>query len=146
MDAHFTSQGTGFTGNSIPYAPRDAVHLSADVHFPLSEFGGSIDFGADYTYHSKVYFDNANSAPPFLQQKSIWRDIVNAHVTYESADDRWKLSVWGKNLPTSIRFCMPPTSPSCSRTWTSSSSNAGSVFLAKYYQERIVGVTLTRNF
>ena len=146
MDAHFTSAGTGFTGKWIPYAPKDAVHLSADTHFPVSSLGGSIDFGIDYTYHTKVFFDNANTAPAFLQQKSVWRDIVNAHVTYESGDGRWKLSVWGKNLANEHPVLHAADVTVLFENLNEFLNNAGSVFLAKYYQERTVGVTLTRNF
>ena len=28
---------------------------------------------ADYTYHSRVFFDHANSAPDYLQHASAWR-------------------------------------------------------------------------
>ena len=36
MDTKFLSHKTGFYGARIPYAPKQQVHASAEVHFPVS--------------------------------------------------------------------------------------------------------------
>ncbi|MFI4975248.1 MAG: TonB-dependent receptor [Caulobacterales bacterium] len=152
MDSHFTSHHPDqpppdIFGNWIPYAPKDQVHLSADIHHAVGSDRGMIDFGIDYTYHSKVFFDNANSAPPFLQQKSVWNGIVNAHLDYVSEDKKWKVSAWGKNItgaePVLHAADVTVLFQDLNELF---SGNPESVFLAKYYPTRTFGVTVTRNF
>ncbi|MEP6967615.1 MAG: TonB-dependent receptor [Pseudomonadota bacterium] len=144
MDSHFTSPGTGFTGARIPYAPKNQIHASAEIHFPIS--GGVIALGGDYTYHTKVFFDNGNSAPQFLQQKSVWNGIINAYVNYTSPNQRWKLAVWAKNLTNEQPVLHAADVTVLFENLDEFLNNAGSVFLAKFYPQRTVGVTLTRNF
>lgn len=144
MDSHFTSPGTGFTGNRIPYAPKTQVHASAEIHFPIS--GGVVALGGDYTYHTKVFFDNGNSAPPFLQQKGVWDGIINAYVNYTLPNQRWKVAVWAKNLTNQQPVLHAADVTVLFENLDEFLNNAGSVFLAKFYPQRTVGVTLTRNF
>jgi iron complex outermembrane receptor protein len=146
MDAHFTAKNTGFTGARIPYAPKDQVHASVDLHFPLPGDGGRISLAADYTYHSKVFFDNANTAPPFLQSRSIWRGVVNGHIEYDSPGDVWRLSVWGKNLTGTEPALHAADVTVLFEDLNEFLGNAGSIFLAKYYPVRTFGVTLSRRF
>jgi iron complex outermembrane receptor protein len=147
MDAHFTSSGQTFPkGSRIPYAPQNQVHLSADVHFPLSDNAGSIAVGADYTYHSKVFFDNANTAPSFLQQRSVWNGIVNGHVEYLSPDQKWRVSVWGKNITGREPTLHAADVTVLFENLNEFLGNAGSLFLVKYYPVRTFGVTVTRTF
>jgi iron complex outermembrane receptor protein len=153
MDAHFTSKTANgapvpFFGDRIPYAPKDQVHLSADFHWPLPGQQGNISFGADYTYHTKVFFDNTNSAPDFLQRKSVWNSIVNAHLEYDSADNRWRVLLWGKNITAT-----EPVLHAADVTVLFEDLNeflAGpppnALFLVKYYPVRTAGFTVTRRF
>jgi iron complex outermembrane receptor protein len=154
MDAHFDANTNIGPGPArIPYAPRNQVHLTGDVHFHCPELEGVLAFGADYTYHSKVFFNNANSAPQFVQDRSVWNDIIKAHAEYTSDDSLWRVSLWGKNLANdrpllhaadvTIFFQnFDPGSP----TFTDENSPPDFVFLAKYYPERTFGMTVTRNF
>jgi iron complex outermembrane receptor protein len=146
MDAHFTSPNTGFTGKRIPYAPKVQAHLSADFHFPLPSDEGKVDFGVDDTFHSKVFFDNGNTAPEFLQRRSVWNNIINGHVAWEAPGDRWRVEVWGKNIT-----AREPTLHAADVTVLFENLNeffggAGSLFLVKYYPVRTFGVTVTRTF
>jgi outer membrane receptor protein involved in Fe transport len=54
--------------------------------------------GGDYTYRSSQEFDVANDTPPDILRLTEWRGIVNAHVSWYSADDRWEVLLWGKNM------------------------------------------------
>jgi iron complex outermembrane receptor protein len=146
MDSHFLSPMTGFTGARIPYAPKDQVHASAEFHFPLPNNSGKLNLGVDYTYHTRVFFDNANTAPAFLQQRSIWNGIVNAHVEYHSPDDKWKLAVWGKNITQQEPALHAADVTVLFENLNEFLGGAGSVFLAKYYPVRTFGVTITRSF
>ncbi|HEY1426700.1 MAG TPA: TonB-dependent receptor [Caulobacteraceae bacterium] len=147
MDARFTSAGTGFQGARIPYAPKDQVHASIGFHYGLPDDAGKLDLGFDYTYHTKVFFDNANSAPSFLQSRSVWNGVVNGHLQYTSADRKWQLSVWGKNIT-----AMEPVLHAADVTVVFQSLNellSGApdfLFLAKYYPVRTWGLTVRRSF
>jgi iron complex outermembrane receptor protein len=146
MDTKFLSHKSGFYGMRIPYAPKQQVHASAEVHFPLSSMGGVIALGGDFTYHSRVFFDNANTAPLFLQQQSVWKGILDAYVNYTSPDQHWKLAVWAKNLTNAHPELHAADVTVLFENLSEFLGDAGSIFLAKYYPERTVGVTLTRSF
>lgn len=139
-----------FTGNRIPYAPRNQVHVSAEVHFPVEALQGKIAFGGDFTYHSAIFFNNANDTLPnraFAYNATVWRDIVNLHLEYTSDNGQWKLSVWGKNIANDrallhgadvTAFLINPA--------VDNPTPDQAIFLAKFYPERTFGVTLTRGF
>jgi iron complex outermembrane receptor protein len=146
-DAHFDPRFSIVPGNPpgpdrIPYAPRHQLRLSGEVHFPCPELAGILAFGADYTYHSKVFFNNANDAQPFVQHRSIWNDIINAHMEYTSDDSLWRVSLWGKNIAND----RPLLHAADVSVFFDNLAENGFVYLAKYYPERTFGVTVTRNF
>jgi iron complex outermembrane receptor protein len=158
MDAKFTNfplgNGKTNTGNTIPYSPRDQVHASVEFHWPVSATlgGGHIGIGGDFTYHSQIYFTNANDTPLFIRQHTPWNNIVNLHANFETEGGRWKVSVWAKNVTNErsllhgadvttllidgTDFAGPLFTP----------SQTGYIFLAKYYPERTIGVTIARSF
>ncbi len=151
MDAHFAdfpglNGNTPNTGNRIPYSPRNQLHLTADLHFPAPQLGGKLEFGGDYTYHSRVFFDHANSAPDYLQHASAWRGIVNLYANYLTDDGAWKLQVWGKNVTDRRPVLHAADVGVLFQSLGELFSGADSLFLVKYYPARTVGVTLTRNF
>jgi iron complex outermembrane receptor protein len=147
MDAHFTSPGTGFQGARIPYAPKDQVHASVDFHYPLAGDAGKVDLYFDYTYHTRIFFDNANTAQPFLQSKSVWNGIVNGHLQYTSADTRWRLSVWGKNITAAEPVLHAADVTVVFQSLNEFLSGAPDFLgLVKYYPVRTWGVTVTRTF
>lgn len=135
----------------IPYAPRNQVHLSGEVRLPCPEFDGTFAFGADYTFHSKVFFNNLNDQPGFIQHRSIWNDIINAHFEYTSDDALWRVSLFGKNL-TDDRSLLHAADVSfffqnVDLAQPNFTDDGGlSVLLAKYYPERTWGISVTRNF
>jgi iron complex outermembrane receptor protein len=146
MDAHFTSGGTGFTGNRIPYAPKNQLHVSAELHFPLSADRGVVDLGVDETFHSRIFFDNGNSAPAFLQKDSKWNGLLNAHLTYSSPDGLWRISAWGKNLTNIHPIIHAADVGVLFENLAEFTGNAETVFLVKYVPLRVLGISLTRSF
>jgi iron complex outermembrane receptor protein len=148
MDAHFTSAGQlQPQGSRIPYAPKDQVHVAAEFHYPLPGDAGRLNFGADYTYHTKVFFDNANTAPAFLQQRSVWNGIVNAHLEYVSPGERWKVLVWGKNITAEEPVLHAADVTVLFQSVPELFSGApDALFLVKYYPVRTWGVTVTHQF
>jgi iron complex outermembrane receptor protein len=151
MDARFTSKFANgapvpFFGDRIPYAPKDQFHVSADFHRPLPGEAGTISFGVDYTYHTKVFFDNVNSAPPFLQPKSIWNGIVNAHLEYDSADSKWRVLLWGKNITATEPVLHAADVSVLFQNLDEFLTGSDFLFLVKYYPVRTAGITVTRTF
>ena len=55
---------------------------------------GSVHLRVDGHYSSKQWFELQNK--PNLRQQPY--TLVNGSIAFESADDRWKLSIWGKNI------------------------------------------------
>lgn len=96
LDAKFTSFANGatanYTGNFLPRAPRDKMHLGAQYSFDMEGWGllGRVD----YSNQSHMYFD-ANNLPV---QKQAGYTNVDARLSLTSPDKRWELAVWGKNL------------------------------------------------
>jgi outer membrane receptor protein involved in Fe transport len=104
MDAHFTDlieaaiPPVSLNGKRVPYAAKNQVHVSAEARWPISALKGSFVFGMDETYRSKVVFDNANTAPRYLQDATEWKGILNLHLNLVPDSRVWKASVWAKNL------------------------------------------------
>lgn len=96
LDAKFTSFANGatanYTGNYLPRAPRDKIHLGAQYSIDLQ--GWEALARVDYSNQSHMYFDASNIA---AQKQEGYID-VDARVSVTSPDKRWEVAFWGKNL------------------------------------------------
>lgn len=140
-NTHFTSRGTSYEGNHIPYAPKHALHLFAEYSRTLPR-GDAIALGVDDTIRSKVFFDVGNSAPAFLQDQSRWRSIVNAHLDY-AFPSHIKVSAWGKNLTNDRPATHASDVTVLFENLAEFQSGPGSIFLTKFIEPRVYGVSLT---
>jgi iron complex outermembrane receptor protein len=77
-------------GNKLSNTPDFTVNVSADYNVPLS--AGGLDFNVTYYYNDGWYGNPDNR----LQQPSY--QILNAQAMWTSADDAWRVSVYGRNL------------------------------------------------
>ncbi|MHB8529612.1 MAG: hypothetical protein ACYC8V_08910, partial [Caulobacteraceae bacterium] len=151
MDAKFTNfpgvnGSKPNTGNTDPYSPRNQVHASAEVHWPVASLGGgTVAIGGDFTYHSKIFFTNANDTPSFFVNRTEWKDIINVHASFQTADGNWKLLFWGKNI-TNDHPLLHGADVTLFYQGPADTSPPDYVFLAKYYPVRTFGVTLSHNF
>ena len=153
MDAHFTdlieaaNPPISLNGKRIPYSAKNQVHVSAEARWPISALKGSFAFGVDETYRSKVYFDNANTAPRYLQDATEWKGILNLHLNFEPDGGLWKASVWAKNLADKRPVLHAADITALLENLDDLNNHpSGTIFLTKYYPERTVGVTFTRDF
>jgi len=95
---------TNFSGSQIPFTPKYQAGLNASYEVPLGNaLRGFI--GADVSYRSSaVSIVGGQQDPPALisPYKNIFGipsySIVNARLGVKSADSRWALSVFGKNI------------------------------------------------
>jgi iron complex outermembrane receptor protein len=153
MDAHFTdlieaaNPPISLNGKRIPYSSKNQVHVSAEARWPISALKGSFAFGVDETYRSKVYFDNANTAPRYLQDATEWKGILNLHLNLVPDSGSWRASVWAKNLADKRPVLHAADITTLLENLNDLNNHpSGTIFLAKYYPERTVGVTFTRDF
>lgn len=96
LDAKFTEVAPGAevsTDSEFLEAPEWSVAAGGEYTWSLTA-GSRLTMRADYTYKSKVYHDTTNSE--VIAQPGF--GLVRARVTWETADGRWQLAVFGTNL------------------------------------------------
>ncbi len=85
--------GVDISGNQLPTAPHLNVNAGADVDV-ISNDSGKLTASADVTYTSKQYFELFNNED-LAQGKYA---LANARLTYATAEGRFAVSIWGKNI------------------------------------------------
>lgn len=87
-----------YSGNPAKFAPRDSFTIGASYDLAMSN-GAKLTPQADFNYSSRISTDDANTLPLY---ENLYNDTkgrtLNARLNYESADGRWTLGIWGKNL------------------------------------------------
>jgi iron complex outermembrane receptor protein len=96
MDAKFTSFANGatanYTGNYLPRAPKDKLHIGAQYAFGLLGWDGLAR--VDYSNQSHMYFDASNIASQKQEGYINW----DGRISLTSPDKHWEVALWGKNL------------------------------------------------
>jgi outer membrane receptor protein involved in Fe transport len=134
-------------GKRIPYSAKNQVNVSAEVRAPVSALKGEVIFGIDDTYRSRIFFDNANSAPLYMQDASEWKGILNLHVDLAPDTAVWRASLWAKNVADKRPVLHAADVTTLLENLDDLNNHpSGTIFLTKYYPERTLGVTFTRNF
>lgn len=89
----FVLQGANYSGNRMLLSPEHSVSAGISYDWQLGS-GGSLSLSSDYQYKSKVYFgpENDESSADDLS------GVLNASLIYTRPDERWEVSVWGRNL------------------------------------------------
>ncbi len=81
------------SGRRLPGVSKFSWSLGTDVAIPLSS-GGQVHFNADYSHRSK-FFTTYNLAADSL---APGYGIVNARIGYRTADEKFDLSLFARNL------------------------------------------------
>jgi iron complex outermembrane receptor protein len=89
----FVTPDGDFSGNEIPMSPEVTFNGLIQYDIPLNDMG-SVTLQLDFNYQDKVYFDAFNN--PLLSEDDYW--LLNARVGWTSADDKWEVSAFGRNL------------------------------------------------
>ncbi|HEX7034829.1 MAG TPA: TonB-dependent receptor [Pseudomonadales bacterium] len=84
--------GNDFTGNEITLAPE--LNFNGLVQYDLPLDPGTVTVQVDWSYQDDVFFDALNN--PLLSQDGYW--LWNGRVAWGSADDRWEVAAWVRNL------------------------------------------------
>lgn len=93
------NNGTDFSGNYLPYAPKVATYIGSDINF--TAFNTFMNWHIDYSYSDGYYSDASNGenyrAPDFHTVNSHFSAIPNPHI---------ELRLWVRNLSdeTQLRF------------------------------------------
>jgi iron complex outermembrane receptor protein len=78
-----------------PLTPEWTVAISPQYTVNLSN-GGSVLLRADWTFRDEMYGEPTPDPARFTQIDS--RDLLNLNVTYVSADGKWTLGAYGRNV------------------------------------------------
>jgi iron complex outermembrane receptor protein len=80
------------TGNRLSNAPEFSLRASTDYTIPIGD--ASLNLRADVNWQDRVFFTEFNNADATQAPYAT----VNAGIRYSSANDRWSVDVWGRNL------------------------------------------------
>lgn len=87
-----------FSGNPAKYSPRDSFMISAAYDIGLPG-GARLTPQADFSYSTRISTEDSNTLRLYPNLADATRGrTLNARLTYESADGRWSVGLWGKNL------------------------------------------------
>ncbi len=78
-----------------PLTPELTASLSPEVHFPISG-AGEVVIRADWSYRDDMFGEP--SSDPARQTLIASRDILNANISYISADGTWTAALYGRNV------------------------------------------------
>ncbi|MGH8249876.1 MAG: TonB-dependent receptor [Steroidobacteraceae bacterium] len=88
------AQGGLRAGDKLQAVPDWSAGLSAHYGLPLGGIG-QLRFGADYDYRDELLIAGASAGGSSTQEAY---GLLNATIGFESADERWSVLGWGKNL------------------------------------------------
>lgn len=81
------------SGNQLPRAPKFTASVAADYEVPLPG-GSSLLLRGEYSHRDSVYFTPFNT--DFARGGGL--EQVNARIGWRSADERWQIGLFGRNL------------------------------------------------
>lgn len=91
MDHEFTDGAN--KGNDLTRAPETTWSVSANYSM-LFESGAALDMVASTSYTDEFHFELTNDLRGLEDDVSV----IDASVKFSSADERWDVMAWGKNL------------------------------------------------
>ncbi|MGE6699251.1 TonB-dependent receptor [Hyphomonas sp. NPDC076900] len=98
--------GTDYTGNELPRSPSGKYNLGAQYEAPIGDF--RLLARVDYSWVDDAFFEASNVAAQLWPE----HDNLDARLSVTLPDDRWQVSLWGKNLtdelvPTYVTYFGP---------------------------------------
>ncbi len=78
-----------------PLTPEVTLSIGPEFHWTL-ESGAGITARIDYSYRDEMFGEPSNDPGRFTQIDS--RELINANISYQSPDDKWSLSLYGRNI------------------------------------------------
>ena len=87
--------GIDNSGARLSQSPENSYNLIADYVMPLGSDGGELNFNAQFTHVDEQ--TNTTTAESIIN-KSDEKDLLSASINWKSADEKYGVSVWGRNL------------------------------------------------
>ncbi|MBW7836205.1 MAG: TonB-dependent receptor [Sphingomonadales bacterium] len=81
------------SGNTLPRSPKFSLSAGLQYTHDIGNYG-SVTLRGEAKYQSHIWFDQFNSSD--VEEDNY--TLLNAFATFESADDRWRVQVYGRNL------------------------------------------------
>jgi len=144
IDAEYDSVLNDLTGDGVvdnadlalqlPLLAETTYGISLDYRHELSN--GELSFLASYSYRDEAESTDNNLAGT----QQLERDIVNASISYASADELWKASLYGKNLTDEVILQTLAIFPGIT------TGPAGTGTIQPVAKGRVIGFEVTRNF
>lgn len=97
FDEFVPEPGIDWSGNQISRVPEHKVVLSPSYDWSLAN-GGRVRFAVDYRYESSIWDDNSNEGP----ERRPPTNFYDGRIIYTEPQDRWSVSLWGKNLSNEV--------------------------------------------
>jgi len=133
LDAEFVDfaiVGGNHKGNKLPNAPEFTANIGAKYTYELSGIG-SLVAQANYYYSDEQFFSELNDVG-----RSDSYDVLNVRASLESANNTWKVSVFGKNVTDELVRDFSFVSPFL----------FGEGYVVSYQPPRTYGLELTYQF
>ncbi|WP_353226466.1 TonB-dependent receptor [Novosphingobium sp.] len=86
-------------GNTLDNAPEFSFRAGANYDLPI-DMPGKINLRGEVNWQDRVYFTEFNNADATQAPYAL----INAGISYTSADKRWSLDIWGRNLTNHFVF------------------------------------------
>ena len=93
-----------YTGNPLGSAPKHKVSLGADYEYRWNEVG-FLSVTAAYS-DTGSYYTGATKDPNLFVPRYA---LVNASLSYQTLDRKWRISLWGRNLGDTEYLLTPST-------------------------------------
>jgi len=87
------------TGNRLNQSPRFKGNLGASWTWSLGD-AGDLTLRGEYSHSGDYFFTQFNNPSVAEDGYELW----NAFLTYASADERWEIAAWGKNLNDEVHY------------------------------------------
>jgi iron complex outermembrane receptor protein len=109
LDAKFTEYsipGQAYTGNRLPRSPKNKFNIGGQYEAPIGDLSAKLR--VDYSWVDDAFFEASN----IPQQLWPSHENLDARLSIAGPDERWELSLWGKNLtdelvPTYVTYFGP---------------------------------------
>ena len=85
--------GGGIPLGDIPSSPEYTLNLNAEYRIPVND-GAGLTVVGEYIRQGDVEYSTTNNPIGHVEAVGVW----NARLHYENANDRWALTLWGRNL------------------------------------------------
>ena len=97
IDAEFTDEISVAAGDIVPFAPEWTMTVAGEYNTMLRDLG-NLSMRLDYSYRDKVFL---NVQPTYITTQGSY-GLLNARVAFISADGKWEVVGYGRNLTDKI--------------------------------------------